>query len=241
MSFGGALGGIARMIVTNYQSQAKDPPAFIPSVVDDAQVFFQHSQAKASAIYNLWGQVPVRSDGPLVHYYNLSDMGTTHSGKTGVNYWYRDFIAPTLGEQAPLVQELQLNGHVDNVESASAAAALSQDSLAQQAATVQADRVYGPAQVVDSNQPAFSGTAAPNSVIRLAVSPVVQPQRIYVAGKTMASSDGQWSLTTTHPLRNGQYRVLVTSFSAALATQPGLRIVPTQPLGRLVINATSGE
>ena len=38
----------------------------------------------------------------------------THSGKTGVALWYRNFIVPTLGNQAPLVQELQLDGHIDN-------------------------------------------------------------------------------------------------------------------------------
>ncbi len=92
---------------------------YIPSVVDQAQVFFQHSQSTAGEIYNLWGQVPVKSDGAVVHYYNLTDMGVTHSGKTGVNYWFRNFIAPTLGNQAPLVQELQLNGQIDNAESSS--------------------------------------------------------------------------------------------------------------------------
>ena len=132
MSFGGALGGLARVIVTNYQAEAKDPPAFIPSVVDQAQVFFEHSQSTASEIYNLWGQVPVKSDGPVVHYYNLTDMGVTHSGKTGVNYWFRDFIAPTLGDQAPLIQELQLNGQIDNAESP-ATNSVSQSSLVQRA------------------------------------------------------------------------------------------------------------
>ena len=47
MSFGGVLGGLAKDIVTNYQAEAKDPPAFIPSIVDQAQVFFEHSQATA--------------------------------------------------------------------------------------------------------------------------------------------------------------------------------------------------
>ena len=106
MSFGGILGGLARAVVTDYQAEAKDPPAMIPSIVDEAQVFFEHSQATAGAIYNLWGQVPVKSEGPVVHYYNLTDMGVTHSGKTGVNYWFRDFIAPTLGDQTPLIQQL---------------------------------------------------------------------------------------------------------------------------------------
>jgi Bacterial Ig-like domain len=238
MSFGGALGGLARAIVTNYQGQANDPPAFFPSIVDEAQVFFEHSQATASEIYNLWGQVPVKSNGPVVHYYNLTDMGVTHSGKTGVNYWFRDFIAPTLGDQAPLIQELQLNGQIDNTESPSTSPA-SQSKLVQLANNARADRVYGPEQVVQSDQPQFSGMAAPGSLIRLALSPADKPMNITLVGVTTASSTGQWSLTTRHPLRNGQYRTLVTAFSRALTTRPGLAIVPTQPLGRLVIDASS--
>lgn len=240
MSFGGALGGIARAIVTNYQGEAKDPPAFIPSIVDQAQVFFEHSQATAGEIYNLWGQVPVRSNGPLVHYYNLTDMGVTHSGKTGVNYWFRDFIAPTLGNQAPLIQELQLNGKIDTTESV-AATSISQDSLVQRGDNARANRVYGPEQVVQNTQPEFSGTAAPGSIIRLALSPAAKPMNITLAGMTTANSSGQWSLTTRHPLRNGQYRTLVTAFSRSLATRPGLAIVPTQPLGRLVIDTSPGS
>ena len=238
MSFGGVLGGLARAIVTNYQAESKDPPVYIPSVVDEAIVFFEHTQATAGGIYNLWGQVPVKSDGPVVHYYNLTDMGVTHSGKTGVNYWFRDFIAPTLGDQAPLVQELQLNGQIDNAAPPTTAS-VSQSTLVQQANNARADRVYGPEQVVQSNQPEFSGTAAPGSIIRLALSPAAKPMNITLAGVTTASSTGQWSLTTGHPLRNGQYRTLVTAFSRTLTTRPGLAIVPTQPLGRLVVDAPS--
>ena len=240
MSFGGALGGIASVIVNNYQAEAKDPPAFVPSIVDQAQVFFQHSQATASAIYNLWGQVPVKSDGPVVHYYNLTDMGATHSGKTGVNYWFRDFIAPTLGDQAPLIQKLQLTGQIDNAESAVTTEA-SQSKLIQRANNPRADRVYGAEQVVQSNQPVFSGTAAPGSLIRLGLSPAAKPMNLAVAGVTTANSAGQWSLTTRHPLRNGQYRTLVTAFSRTLTTRPGLAIVPTQPLGRLVVRPSSDQ
>lgn len=238
MSFGGILAAVARPIVTDYQAEAKDPPALIPAVVDQAQVFFQHSQATPGQIYNLWGQVPVKSEGPLVHYYNLTAMGATHSGKTGVNYWFRDFIAPTLGDQAPLVQQLQLNGQIDRAESPTTAP-VNQATLVQRADNARANRVYGPEQVVQSNQPEFSGTAAPGSIIRLALSPAARPMNIALAGVTTASSSGQWSLTTRHPLPNGQYRTLVTAFSRALATRPGLAIVPTQPLGRLVIDASS--
>src|SRR5262249_18002828 len=100
ISYAGVLAGLAQDIVTHYQAEAKDPPAFFPSIVDEAQVFYEHTAATAGGIYNLWGQVPVQSNGPLVHYYNLTEMGVTHSGNTGVPEWYRNFIVPTLGNQA---------------------------------------------------------------------------------------------------------------------------------------------
>jgi hypothetical protein len=244
MSFAGPLGGLARMIVTNYQSNANDPPAFVPSIVDQARVFFQHTEAAPGAIYNLWGQVPVRSDGPVVHYYNLSDMGVTHSGKRGVALWYRNFIVPTLGNQAPLVRELQLDGRIDNsvvppttIESAST----SQAASARQAIEARSNRIFGPEQIAQSNKLEFSGTAAPNSIVRLYVGPAAKPWDTALAGRTTANASGQWSLTTDHPLRNGQYRTLVSAFSRALRTRPGLAVVPMQPLGRLVVAAPAGS
>jgi len=239
MSVAGPLSGLAQTVITHYQGIAKDPPVFVPSVVDEAFVFFQHSKATADGIYNLWGQVPVKSDGPLVHYYNLTDMGVTHSGKTGVNWWFRHFIAPTLGDQAPLVLGLELNGQIDNAESP-AAASVGQSTLLRRIDNARANRVYGPAQVVQSDQPEFSGTAAPGSIIRAALSPAAEPKKLALAGVTTADGVGQWSLTTGHPLRNGQYRTLVTAFSRKLTTRPGLAIVPTQPFGRLVIDARPG-
>ena len=45
-------------------------------------------------------------------------------------------------------------------------------------------------------------------------------------------------LVTHHapPLHDGQYRVIVSAFSRALRTRPGLTVVPMQPLGRLVVD-----
>jgi hypothetical protein len=238
-SFAGALSGLARMIVTNYQGNADDPPAFIPSIVDQAQVFFQHTPATSGGMYNLWGQVPVKSDGPVVHYYNLTDMGVSHSGKKGVALWYRNFIVPTMGDQAPLVQELQLNGHIDGtLTSATTPVSTSTPGghTVSQAAVAHEDRVYGPAQVVETNQPVISGTSAPGSIVRLLVSPAAKPWDATLAGRTTADSSGQWSLSTTHPLRNGQYRTVVSAFSRTLMTRPGLGVVATQPLGRLVVD-----
>jgi hypothetical protein len=241
MSFNGVLAPLADLIVTDYQGEANDPPPYFPSVVDQANVFFEHTSSSAGAIYNLWGQVPVKSDGPVVHYYNLTGMGVTHSGKTGVNYWFRDFIAPTLGDGAPLISALQLNGQIDNAQSPSAttSASAGPEALAHQADLAHANHVYGPEQIVTSNQPEFSGTAAPNSVVKLFLSPATKPQDIAPAGITQANSSGQWTLTTRRPLPNGQYRTVVTGFSRALRTRPGLAIVPTQPLGRLVVDGSS--
>ncbi len=233
VSYEGALAGLAQAIVTNYQHEAKDPPAYFPSIVDQAQVFYQHSTSTASAIYNLWGQVPVQSDGPLVHYYNLTAAKATHSGNTGVPEWYRNFIVPTLGNQAPLVQELQLNGQIDNAQVSTPAAG--------SGAQARVARAYGPEQIVQTSQPEFSGTAAPGSIVKLYVGPAAKPTEIGMAGWTQANSDGQWSLTTRRPLPNGQYRTVVTAFSRALRTRPGLTVIPTQPLGRLVVDASAGS
>ena len=223
MSFAGPLAGLASLIVNDYQGEANDPPPYFPSIVDEANVFFEHTEATAGGIYNLWGQVPVKSDGPTVHYFNLTAIGATHSGKTGVNYWYRDFIAPTLGEGAPLVQSLQMNGQIDGARSVPAPTALGQ-------------RTYGPEQVVTGDQPVVSGTAAPGSIVRLLIGPAFNPTELHLAGVTHADASGDWSVTPMRPLRPGQYRTVVTAFSPALRTRPGLAIVPTQPLGRMVVS-----
>jgi hypothetical protein len=239
ISFRGPLAGLAHMIVTNYQNEANDPPPFFPSVVNEAQVFFQHTPATSGGIYNLWGQVPVRTAGPVVHYYNLTDMGVTHSGKTGVAWWYRNFVVPTLGDGAPLVQQLQLNGQIDNAQSparTSVNTLFVPRAAARQANEARSSRIYGQPQVVQTSQPEFSGTAAPGSYVRLLVSPAAKPWDDWLAGRTVADESGNWSLTTRHPLRSGQYRTLVAAFSPALRTRRGLAIVPTQPLGRLVVD-----
>ena len=106
-----------------------------------------------------------------MHYYNLTDMGVTHSGKTGVNYWFRNFIAPTLGNQAPLIQELQLNGQIDNAESPRQPLSQPEHPARSRPSNARANRVYGPEQVVQNDQPEFSGTAAPGSIIRLCSQP----------------------------------------------------------------------
>jgi hypothetical protein len=243
-SVAGPLGWLADMEVSHYQGEAKDPPAYFPSLVDQAQVFYQHSRASAGAIYNLWGQVPVKTDGPAVHYYNLTPMKVNHSGKKGVAAWYRNFVVPTLGEQAPLIQKLQLDGHIDQAESAPIATPFASSShrpSGDEGRAGRSDQVLGPAYIVSTAQPEFSGTAASGSVIRLLIGPAAKPWDMVVAGSTTATSSGWWSLTTRRLLHNGQYRTVVSGFSRSLRTRPGLAIVPTQPLGRLIVDAPSGS
>ena len=231
---GGILAPLAKSIITNYQAKADDPPVFIPSVVDQAQVFFEHTAAKGSELYNLWGQVPVKSNGPVVHYYNLTPSKVTHSGKTGIEFWYRNFIVPTLGDQAPLVQTLQLDGQIDHAEVVSSAPS-SSTSTVSQAAAVREDRVYGPSKW---SRPANLSFPVRLHRDRLSNSPSVPRPTVGAlpAGTTQADATGHWSLTTASPLQNGQYRVIVSAFSRALRTRPGLTVVPMQPLGRMVVD-----
>ena len=85
---------LAKGEIDSFQSKARDPAVFIPSVVNDAEVFYQHTSAANAhgvngGIYNLWGQVPVK--GPA-HYFNLTAAGATHAGKSGVAQWYANFV-----------------------------------------------------------------------------------------------------------------------------------------------------
>ena len=143
---------------------------------------------------------------------------------------------PTLGFQAPLVQELRLNGQIDDAHSMTTSIVPQIVSRAEcvQAEQTRVSRVYGPEQVVENNRP--TSPARPH-LIRLCGS--ISARRNAVAdlacGWTTANANGQWSLSTRRPLPDGQYRVVVTSFSHDLRTRPGLTIVPTQPLGRLVV------
>jgi len=226
---GGPLGWLATAEISSFQSKAKDPPVFIPPIVNDAEVFYEHTPAGNSHgvngdLYNLWGEVPVK--GPA-HYYNLTAAGATHAGNTGVNQWYAEFVAPTLGDQEPLIQELQLNGQIDQ-----------SGTTATGASPAAAQSALGRAFVaVDNRQPEFSGTAAPGSTIRLYVGPASKPSKIYAAGWTTANASGQWSLTTSRPLADGQYRAVAMAFSRPLATRRALAIVPTLPLGGFVVDA----
>jgi hypothetical protein len=211
------LGGIADAYIRNYQGNAKDPQVFIPSMVDDAQVFYQHSKAPSGGWYNLWGQIPVAGAAAQTHYFNLSAMGVTHSGKKGVPSWYLNFVAPTLGGQSPLVNALKLDG------------GLATPSLP---VKVGARAV----RTISGNQATFAGNATPGASVRLYMGPAADPSTIGVAAQTTADSAGRWSITTG-ALPAGQYRAVAMSSSKALQTRPGLAVVPMATLGTFRVDA----
>ncbi len=100
---GGFLGGIAKAAISNYQSRANDPPPYIPAIVDDAQVYYQHTSIalakdRGNSIYNLWGEVPVAAaPGVPVHYANITGSGISHAGDFAVYDWYQSNVVPLLG------------------------------------------------------------------------------------------------------------------------------------------------
>ena len=155
------------------------------------------------------------------HYYNLTAAGATHAGETGVSQWYTNFVAPTLGDQAPLIRSLQLDGQVAHVDSTTVGA--------------------GGERVVHDVRPEFTGTAAPGSTVRLYVGPASNPSKISPAGLTHADSSGQWTLTTARPLPDGRYRAVAMAFSRASRSRPGQTVIPTLPLGSFVVAARSGR
>ena len=113
------LGTIAKWAINKYQGQAKDPLPIVPSNVNAAEVFFQHTpieHAKGSnhGVYNLWGQVPVRVQGDVpVKYYNLTGLGISHGGDYSVPDWYQVHVVPTLGEGSSFVNPGLLTGGLD--------------------------------------------------------------------------------------------------------------------------------
>ncbi|ODU01096.1 MAG: hypothetical protein ABS79_02270 [Planctomycetes bacterium SCN 63-9] len=207
---GGPLGRIAKGVIDAYQSRADDPPVTVPAMVDDAQVFYQHTPVSrrnpGGRLYNLWGQVPVRG---TAHYFNLTLNGVTHSGKTGVYSWYQRNIVPLLGDGESRVLQSVLTGTV--------------------AATATG--------VVTTHTPAYSGRAYPGSTVRVYVGPVSKPSVLALVGRTAADAAGNWTLTT-RALADSRYRVVATAMPPRMPASQRLAMVPTTPLGVLIVSAT---
>ncbi len=205
---GGVLGDIAKVMIDDFQSRAKDPLPVVTSNVQSAEVFFQHtpiSKARTnSGIYNLWGQVPVRG---IAEYFNLSAAGVSHAGHFGVQDWYRLNVAPTLGNGAPMLEAIALTGtQVPNP----------------------ANSGNGP------NTPVtYAGHAAPGATVRLLGAPSTG-HKLQSLSSTDAGPDGTWTVTT-RPLPPGSYRIVAVSNIPTAVTGRREYFKPTAWLGPLVL------
>jgi hypothetical protein len=98
---GGIFGyGLARVMATQ-QGWSKDPVPVIPAIVDQAQVYYQHTpvtMAKAGLV-NFWGMTHVTAaPGVPVQYADLTGPGISHSGDFGVRDWYWSNVIQHLGD-----------------------------------------------------------------------------------------------------------------------------------------------
>jgi hypothetical protein len=200
------LGWLAKGLIDSYQAKAHDPEPFVPAFVDQSQVFYQ--QNPASRDRNTNGHIyNLWGEVPVTGattYFNLTAAGATHSGKTGVAEWYITHVVPSLGDGAPLVRQDTLSG-----------------GLAQSGSTSGIDT------------PTFTGSSAPGSIVKLFVAPANKPGELVHAGRTIAGTDGRWSITAP-VLPGGRYRTLAIAWLPRDA-RPRLDMVPTAPLGMLVV------
>jgi hypothetical protein len=202
---GGFLGFIARQEINGFQYQAKDPLPVVPANVNDAEVFFQRTAANKAesnnGVYNLWGQVPLHGE---AHYYDLTAEGISHSGKFGVQDWYRLNVVPTLGDGETYINTAKLIGEGVNIETSPS----------------------GRRETVT-----YTGTAAPDATVRLFAAKPKQKDLTPI-GRTTVNTDGTW-VATTYPLPEGEYRVVAVSHVHAAPGQHPLFFRPTAWLGKV--------
>ncbi len=221
-STSGILGPIAKFEIDKYQSQAKDPIAFIPDRVNKSEVFYQqtpadHGHGTNDDIYNLWGQVPVKGDSV---YYNLTPAGIVHSGKNSVFSWYQNFVVPTLGNGSTDLKAATLTATLATTTTTSAAVA---------------NTPVAPA--YDSSQPTFTGKAQAGSPVSIQISHT-NDNDLRTVARTTADANGNWTATVNESrVPAGRYRILAVSrIEGSFAGKRA--ITGVVPLGPLVINQT---
>lgn len=107
----GVLGRFFERRLIDFQDRAMDPEVVVPSIVDEAEVYYQHTSHRllrgSERILNLWGEIPVINESAApVSYYDLTGPGIGHSE---VHDWYQSHVIPTLVDpflfDGPLVVE----------------------------------------------------------------------------------------------------------------------------------------
>jgi hypothetical protein len=210
----GPLGWLAKSVIDNYQGRAHDPRVTVPPGADRVEVFYEHTPARQAHGSNddIYNLWgQVPVRGGPAYYFNLTPTGATHSGKTGVVVWYERNVVPLLGDGAPQLQARILTGALEGAA--------------------------GP--FTHSHRATYSGAALPGSAVRLFGGPASRPWVLFPIGRTKSGSGGEWSLTT-RPLADGRYRILAQAVAPRRTAGPRLPMVPTAPLGLLVVAAHPG-
>ncbi len=210
----GPLGWLARAVINNYQARAHDPRVTVPPGADRVEVFYEHTPASRAhgANDDIYNLWgQVPVPGGPVNYFNLTPTGATHSGPTGVVVWYERHVVPLLGDGAPQLQARVLTGAL----------------------------VGANGRTVHQHRPTYVGRAQAGSTVTLFVGPADRPSVLHPIGRTQVNSSGQWSLTT-RPLAAGRYRIVADDLAPRNAPGPRLPMVPTAPLGLLVVAAHAG-
>lgn len=229
------MGDVARNLINRFQSSAKDPFAAVPAIVDDAEVFYQHTyfaQAKGtsrdSQWFNLWGQVPVKGPG-TARYTDLTGPGISHSGDFAVVDWYQVNVVPTLGDGHPYRPTTLVTGALDPRDGTT------------RLQSADGRRPTTPEKPVplefttDLRRPRFVGEALPGSEITLVGMDLRTGRRIDF-GRTHSGPDGTWRLTAP-ALVDGRYRLTLRGSVPASPVLPRVRSTPRFTLGTLHVES----
>lgn len=218
-SSNGVFGSIAKLVIDQYQSSADDPPPFVPSNAEDADVFFQRthvSEAQSNrGWYNLWGQVPVLGE---ARYFDLTGPGLSHSGRFGVYDWYIGNVVPTLGEGAPFLKENELQAELVTPPTPGL--------------------TDGGFRHVIDHQLVYQGHAAPGSTIKLmGARPGVSD--LDTIARTTADANGDWT-AVTRSVYSGLLRVVAVATSDVDGPRTGRRMHfrPITWVGNVLVDHT---
>ena len=232
------MGDMAKRLINQFQSKAKDPFVSVPAIVDSADVYYQHTYfaqaegtSRDSQWFNLWGQVPVKGPGTAT-YTDLTGPGISHSGDFSPVDWYQIHIVPTLGDGQTFPGGSLIKGQLDPADGTTA---LEPPNLRRRQPTP--DQVLPLAMVSHSARPRFVGTAFPGADVWLTA--VGAGRRINL-GQTVVGADGTWEITAPH-LADGQYKVTLRGNVPASPALPHVASTPRSTLGTLTVETRNGR
>jgi hypothetical protein len=222
------MGSLARYLINDYQGRADDPPALVPEIVDEAEVFYQHTYyafapTPEQSWFNLWGQVPVAGE---ARYTDTTGIGIAHSGYYSVVNWYREHVLPHLDQGVGFILPELLTARMDELDGSLLAVHPARDHIPERRDTRS-----------DVAMPRFEGKSWPGARVIVAAERRgdATAERI-VLGHAEANEEGAWSLRS-RPLPDGAYTVIAAASMPGSEAFPRVRMTPRIRVGTVVIAA----